>query len=48
VPLAALMVALTATTLWSLGQTIIKEPEEGAASPAAVASVASGSRAPGP
>jgi hypothetical protein len=27
-PLALLMVALTATTLWSLGQTIIKEPAE--------------------
>ena len=27
VPLAVLMVALTATTLWSLGQTIVKEPE---------------------
>ena len=27
-PLAALMVALTATTLWSLGQTIVKEPTE--------------------
>ncbi len=26
VPLAALMVLLTATTLWSLGQTIVKEP----------------------
>ena len=28
VPLAVLMVALTATTLWSLGQTIVKEPTE--------------------
>jgi hypothetical protein len=28
VPLAALMVLLTATTLWSLGQTIVKEPPE--------------------
>ena len=27
-PLAALMVGLTATTLWSLGQTIVKEPTE--------------------
>lgn len=31
VPLAALMVALTATTLWSLGQNVIKEPTEDAA-----------------
>jgi hypothetical protein len=30
-PLAALMVALTATTLWSLGQSIVKEPVEAAA-----------------
>jgi hypothetical protein len=29
-PLAALMVLLTATTLWSLGQTIVKEPPESA------------------
>lgn len=28
VPLALLMVALTATTLWSLGQTIVREPTE--------------------
>lgn len=28
VPLAALMVGLTATTLWSLGQTIVKKPTE--------------------
>ena len=28
VPLAALMVGLTATTLWSLGQTVVKEPTE--------------------
>lgn len=28
VPLAALMVGLTVTTLWSLGQTIVKEPTE--------------------
>lgn len=28
IPLALLMVALTATTLWSLGQTIVKEPIE--------------------
>ena len=34
VPLAALMVGLTATTLWSLGQTIVKEPTETA--PAAI------------
>lgn len=27
-PLAALMVGLTATTLWSLGQTVVKEPTE--------------------
>ncbi len=34
VPLAALMVGLTATTLWSLGQTIVKEPTE--TTPAAI------------
>ena len=28
IPLAVLMVALTATALWSLGQTIVKEPTE--------------------
>ena len=33
-PLAALMVGLTATTLWSLGQQIVKEPT---AQPAAAA-----------
>jgi hypothetical protein len=27
-PLAALMVGLTATTLWSLGQAVVKEPTE--------------------
>jgi hypothetical protein len=32
IPLAALMVGLTATTLWSLGQTIVKEPTTQAAS----------------
>lgn len=33
VPLAALMVALTATTLWSLGQAIVQEPTETTAAP---------------
>jgi hypothetical protein len=28
VPLAALMVTLTVTTLWSLGQAIVREPPE--------------------
>lgn len=39
VPLAALMVGLTATTLWSLGQAIVREPTEtaGTAGTAAVA-----------
>ncbi|MDA8203016.1 MAG: hypothetical protein M0Z49_09680 [Chloroflexi bacterium] len=37
-PLAALMIGLTATTLWSLGQTIVKEPAQGSvATPASVA-----------
>jgi len=36
VPLAALMVALTATTLWSLGQTVVKEPTEATGAPAVV------------
>lgn len=35
-PLAALMVGLTVTTLWSLGQTIVKEPTEATASFAAL------------
>ena len=30
-PLAVLMVGLTATTLWSLGQAIVQEPEAAAA-----------------
>jgi len=34
VPLAILMVALTATTLWSLGQAIVREPAEEAGIPA--------------
>jgi hypothetical protein len=40
VPLAALMVALTATTLWSLGQTIVKEPTEEPAAAATTAAAA--------
>ena len=40
-PLAALMVLLTATTLWSLGQAIVKQPGEEAAAPAPVAAAAS-------
>ncbi|NJD29296.1 MAG: hypothetical protein FIA92_13500 [Chloroflexi bacterium] len=35
VPLAALMVVLTATTLWSLGQAVVKEPAETAGGAAA-------------
>ena len=33
-PLAALMVALTVTTLWSLGQAIVQDPQSGEATPA--------------
>ncbi|HJW21567.1 MAG TPA: hypothetical protein VJ506_03970 [Candidatus Limnocylindrales bacterium] len=44
VPLAALMVALTATTLWSLGQTIVKEPPE-STSAALIAHAAAGAAA---
>lgn len=35
--LAALMVALTVTTLWSLGQAVVKEPETSAAAMARAA-----------
>jgi hypothetical protein len=46
VPLAALMVVLTATTLWSLGQTIVKEPsQEAAIVPAFAAAVPDGAMA---
>lgn len=39
-PLAVLMVALTATTLWSLGQAVVKEAPASSAVPAAVVAAA--------
>ena len=39
VPLAVVMVALTTITLWSLGQAIVVEPEEGAGGPSPAALV---------
>ena len=41
-PLAALMVGLTATTLWSLGQAIVKEPAETAPAAALIREVSDG------
>jgi hypothetical protein len=40
VPLAIVMVALTTLTLWSLGQAIVVNPDDGAGSEAAAQAVA--------